>query len=169
MDCQRPIKRPRLASPITPESESDNDCTTTKPTSLLAVNTSLAASNTLSRALNVLQTEAEALAHISNLYATNSKAQHGLQATINALLQTQKYGGKLITCGVGKSSYIAMKLTGESSEMLFLDPYWHRSPAIIIAVWRSGCLFRQVVGHVCFNRRVLPVCFDRPTFVCFDR
>ena len=62
-----------------------------------------------------------------------------------------------------------MKFTGESSEILFLDNYWHRSPAIIIAVWRLDCLFRQVVVHVCFNRRVLPVCFDRPTFVCFDR
>lgn len=122
MESPRPAKRQRLSgtiSPITPISPPEGD----------DIKTTQSASNALTKALHVLQTEAEALAHISNLYATSPQAQTSLNSTVTAILKAHHSGGKLITCGVGKSSYIAQKLTATCKSLSIPASFMHACEA----------------------------------------
>ncbi|KAF2171255.1 hypothetical protein M409DRAFT_18371 [Zasmidium cellare ATCC 36951] len=121
MDSPRPTKRQRLSgtiSPITPISPPEvEDATSTTTT------------NSLTLALHVLQTEAAALANLTTLYKTSPQAQHSLQEAITTILRAKKSGGKLILCGVGKSSYIAQKLTATCKSLGIPSSFMHACEA----------------------------------------
>ncbi|EMC99589.1 hypothetical protein BAUCODRAFT_47494, partial [Baudoinia panamericana UAMH 10762] len=83
-----------------------------------------------SRALHVLATEAAALTALATLYQTDSAAQSGLQRAVHAVTRAHHVGGKLITCGVGKSAYIAQKLTATCKSLGISSSFLHACEAI---------------------------------------
>nr|POF17877.1 uncharacterized protein CFP56_13289 [Quercus suber] len=83
----------------------------------------------LSRATHVLSVESQALAHIHTLYQTSPSARSSLSAAVSTILHAQKRGGKLITCGVGKSAYIAQKLTATCKSLGVRASFMHACEA----------------------------------------
>lgn len=106
MESPRPAKRRRVSEVITPISLSPGGSDSDQPNASSATTTSM-----LNRAIQVLRVEAEALAQVSELYSHDSRARDGLSAAVGAILEAQRREAKLVVCGVGKSSFIAMKLT----------------------------------------------------------
>lgn len=138
----RPTKRRRRSSPaedgnaITPpasdgdyfaEDRIHNDSPKRGPPPISP--TSSQEDTLLSRATHVLLTESRALAHVTALYQTSPSARAGLTAAVRAVLHTQRRGGKLITCGVGKSAYIAQKLTATCKSLGVRASFMHACEA----------------------------------------
>ncbi|KAK5113350.1 hypothetical protein LTR62_003449 [Meristemomyces frigidus] len=86
--------------------------------------------NFLNRATHILTTEAAALAAIATLYQTSSTAQKGLKATVDAVLEAQRTANKLVICGVGKSAYIAQKLTATCKSLSIRASFLHACEAV---------------------------------------
>ena len=114
MTSPRPTKRRRCSGYISPPLTDDDN---------------LDNLNVLNHGLNVLKTEAEALASISQLYATSETARDGLTSAVKAVVNAHTHGGKLIVCGVGKSAYIAMKLVATSKSLGIPASFMHATEA----------------------------------------
>lgn len=84
----------------------------------------------LTRAIHVLTTEAAALAHVSHVYATDLIARNGLVRAVDAAVQAEKHGGKVIVCGVGKSGYIAMKVAATMKSLGVRAAFMHAAEAL---------------------------------------
>nr|POE64929.1 uncharacterized protein CFP56_65887 [Quercus suber] len=83
----------------------------------------------LARATHVLAVESQALAEIHTLYRTSNSARSSLSAAVSTILHAQRRGGKLITCGVGKSAYIAQKLTATCKSLGVRASFMHACEA----------------------------------------
>jgi D-arabinose 5-phosphate isomerase GutQ len=74
----------------------------------------------------VLATEATALSILSQLYATSPLCRDSFVRAVEAIVKSQKRGGKNIVVGVGKSGKIGDKLVASMNSMglmsVFLNP-----------------------------------------------
>ncbi|KXL43422.1 hypothetical protein M433DRAFT_318769 [Acidomyces richmondensis BFW] len=84
----------------------------------------------LDRATHILAAEAIALANITTLYRTNLTARQNLGDAIEVVIRSQRTGGKLIACGVGKSSYIAQKLVATCKSLGICASFLHACEAL---------------------------------------
>ena len=119
MDSERSTKRRRTST--TPESPSpsiSDDDTMPETDGILA------------RAMLVLQTEATALANVATLYRVDATARDSLKEAVSGIVHAQSLGGKLITCGVGKSAYIAMKLVATCKSLGIAASFMHACEAV---------------------------------------
>ena len=86
----------------------------------------LRAEKILSTATHVLATEATALSCLSRLYATDPKCRHGFLQAVEATVESQRAGGKIVVIGVGKSGKIGDKLVATMNSLglmtIFLNP-----------------------------------------------
>ena len=86
----------------------------------------LRAEKILSTATHVLATEATALSCLSRLYATDPQCRHGFLRAVEATVESQKAGGKIVVIGVGKSGKIGQKLVSSMNSLglmtIFLNP-----------------------------------------------
>lgn len=132
MDSPRPSKRRRvsgskgtsgsasgLVTPISPSNEKSKTNTSSHSSS----------KNILTKALDVLRVEAEALSNIHKIYTTDSTARQGLSSAVSAILNAQKSFGKLVVCGVGKSAYIAQKLVATAKSLGIPASFMHACEA----------------------------------------
>lgn len=124
MASPRPVKRQRISgtiSPVTPLSPEDE-----------RINSGfqVGSSRLLDRAIEVLRVEADALANVANLYTNDARARNGLAAAVDAIVQAQKQDGKVVICGVGKSGYIAQKLTATCKSLGINASFLHASEAV---------------------------------------
>jgi D-arabinose 5-phosphate isomerase GutQ len=124
MESPRALKRRRLSTSaelITPPSQDIEDP--------LGVTNKLS-DVMLDHATNVLLTEATALSNIAQLYKTNVDARASLKQAVTAIIKSQNAGGKLVTCGVGKSAYIAQKLTATCKSLGITAGFMHACEAV---------------------------------------
>ncbi|KAK0256148.1 hypothetical protein LTR91_000327 [Friedmanniomyces endolithicus] len=123
MDSPRPLKRRRVSNPNL----------TTHPAAAPTANSPPPDPQNdplLTHATHVLATEAAALAHITNLYLTSPPARTSLRAAVHCILTSQRAGGRLIACGVGKSAYIAQKLTATCKSLGIAAGFLHACEAV---------------------------------------
>jgi len=131
-ESPRPTKRRRMShhaskSPNTPPA-SDLDgleTNSTLPCTETAANETL-----LDQATRILAAEAVALANITSLYRTNPTARQNLGDAIHKVIRSHHAGGKLIACGVGKSSYIAQKLVATCKSLGIGASFLHACEAL---------------------------------------
>lgn len=119
MTSERPLKRRRTstdsASLLTPPaSEYDSESGHTR---------------LLDQAVNVLATEAAALSHITHLYKTDLKARKSFANAVNAIIDAQQTGAKLIVSAVGKSGFIGMKLAATCKSLGIRSSFMHACEA----------------------------------------
>ncbi|TEA11829.1 putative phosphosugar isomerase [Colletotrichum sidae] len=80
----------------------------------------------LEGAIHVLRTEANALAALTQLYSSERVCRDGFHRAIDALTRHRDHRGKVVFIGVGKSGWIAKKLTATFSSLglpaVFLHP-----------------------------------------------
>ncbi|KAI9164162.1 Arabinose 5-phosphate isomerase KdsD [Paramyrothecium foliicola] len=80
----------------------------------------------LDGALHVLRTEAQALHILSGLYASDRTCRDGFFRSIEAITRARHHNGKVVFVGVGKSGWIAQKLTATFTSLglpaVFLHP-----------------------------------------------
>lgn len=84
----------------------------------------------IDNALNVLFEERRALSHVANLYQTCLTAQSSLISASDTILASQASKGKLLFCGVGKSAYIAQKLTATCKSLSVRASFLHAVEAV---------------------------------------
>ncbi|GAB7363446.1 hypothetical protein MBLNU230_g3720t1 [Neophaeotheca triangularis] len=132
---------PQATEPSSPKTKRQKTTTTTassperKPTPTSLENDSAHSSlpqptPLLTSALHVLRTEALALAAITNLYQTSTPAQTALQSAVETLETVHTTNNKLLLTGVGKSSYIAQKLTATFKSLGIRTAYLHAGEAL---------------------------------------
>ncbi|RYP77462.1 hypothetical protein DL769_003416 [Monosporascus sp. CRB-8-3] len=90
------------------------------------------ASQTLSTAIHVLNTEAMSLRNLVRLYETDQVAGTGFDAAVHAITRqgTQSERGKLILVGVGKSGHIAKKLVATFNSLAVRAAFLHPTEAL---------------------------------------
>lgn len=98
-------------------------------------------------ALHVLSTERDALTHLGELYETDAVAQDGFVNAVNAILKTISRCGKLVVCGVGKSSKIGEKCVATMNSFGIRSTFLHPTEAL------HGDL--GLIGPVSFDRQHL--------------
>ncbi|KAF6802126.1 sis domain-containing protein [Colletotrichum sojae] len=80
----------------------------------------------LEGAIHVLRTEANALQALAHLYSSERVCRDGFARSIEALVRHRDHRGKVVFVGVGKSGWIAKKLTATFSSLglpaVFLHP-----------------------------------------------
>ncbi|KEY66058.1 hypothetical protein S7711_09423 [Stachybotrys chartarum IBT 7711] len=80
----------------------------------------------LDGALHVLRTEAHALQVLSGLYASDRTCRDGFFRSVEAITRHKNHRGKVVFVGVGKSGWIAKKLTATFTSLgipaVFLHP-----------------------------------------------
>ncbi|KAM0282504.1 hypothetical protein ACHAQH_003018 [Verticillium albo-atrum] len=80
----------------------------------------------LDGALHVLRTEAHALQVLYTLYASSRICSDGFSRAVNAITRHRNHCGKVVFVGVGKSGWIAQKLTATFTSLgvpaVFLHP-----------------------------------------------
>ncbi|KAG6025289.1 hypothetical protein E4U41_001571 [Claviceps citrina] len=80
----------------------------------------------LRQAMHVLNTEALALAKLSELYATDPTAREGFDQAVQVIARRGLSDGKLVVVGVGKSGHVAKKLVATMQSLdvraVFLHP-----------------------------------------------
>ena len=81
-------------------------------------------------ALHVLSTERDALTHLGELYETDAVAQDGFVNAVNAILKTISRCGKLVVCGVGKSSKIGEKCVATMNSFGIRSTFLHPTEAL---------------------------------------
>lgn len=81
-------------------------------------------------ALHVLSTERDALTHLGELYQTDVVAQDGFVNAVNAILKTISRCGKLVVCGVGKSSKIGEKCVATMNSFGIRSTFLHPTEAL---------------------------------------
>ncbi len=85
---------------------------------------------TLSRAVDVLSTEATALSHITRHYQTDPTAREGLLRAVECVASVNESGGKVIVCGVGKSGLIGMKAVATMKSLGIATSFMHAAEAV---------------------------------------
>ncbi|WPG98511.1 Hypothetical protein R9X50_00130200 [Acrodontium crateriforme] len=134
MESPRPAKRRRTSSSAQAPPAQRTVAAPTAPATPPASDVDLSSlddtEKLLNRATHVLATEAAALDHVSRLYQTDSKARQSLVQAVDAITAAQAGGGKLITCGVGKSAYIAMKLVATCKSLGIGASFMHACEAV---------------------------------------
>ena len=93
MESPRPCKRMRMSATVTP------------PTTIHDPE----GTSILDKATNILSVQATALSNITRLYQTDPSARDGLLSAVECIVKSQKAGGKVIVCGVGKSGLVGAK------------------------------------------------------------
>lgn len=83
----------------------------------------------LRRATHVLRTEAAALAAVTALYTTSAPHRAALARATATVLRSQRRGGKLVVCGVGKSGYIGQKLVATCKSLGVAASFLHACEA----------------------------------------
>ncbi|KAK3624156.1 hypothetical protein LTR56_021189 [Elasticomyces elasticus] len=128
MESPRPSKRRRVSSHdlITPPALDLTDSTATGEVSGLDAQLD----RLLDHATHVLATEAAALASITRLYRTSDPARQSLRDAVHAIITAQELGGRVIACGVGKSAYIAQKLTATCKSLGISASFLHACEAM---------------------------------------
>lgn len=127
MESPRPSKRRRV---------SDSSTLTTPPTTDQSTPPNIQPEEETTpddlptRATHVLATEAAALSNITHFYRTSATARQGLKSAAAAITAAQAQGGKLITCGVGKSAYVAQKLTATCKSLGISSSFLHACEAL---------------------------------------
>ncbi|EGP88315.1 unnamed protein product [Zymoseptoria tritici ST99CH_1A5] len=132
MASQRPSKRQRISgtiSPVTPLSPDDEE-TLGSVSGSKSNGNSTPSSRLLDRAIEVLRVEADALANVAALYQNDAAARAGLAAAVEAIVEAQHQDGKLVVCGVGKSGYIAQKLTATCKSLGIRAAFLHACEAM---------------------------------------
>ncbi|KAK6217095.1 sis domain-containing protein [Colletotrichum tabaci] len=80
----------------------------------------------LEGAIHVLRTEANALMALTQLYSSERVCRDGFHRAVEALVRHRDHRGKVVFIGVGKSGWIAKKLTATFSSLglpaVFLHP-----------------------------------------------
>jgi hypothetical protein len=122
----RPFKRKRTSPTPGTGKPALSKVPITPPASLDDIDSSAL----LSRAIHVLTTEAAALAHVSQLYATEASARTALLRAVEAAVRAEANGGKIIVCGVGKSGYIAMKIAATMKSLGVRAAFMHAAEAL---------------------------------------
>ena len=89
-----------------------------------------AADDALDFATHVLATEAAALNNAVALYRTSASARKCLGHAVCTIAGSQQKHGKLITCGVGKSAYIAQKLAATCKSLGIRATFLHACEAM---------------------------------------
>ncbi|KAF2718390.1 SIS domain-containing protein, partial [Polychaeton citri CBS 116435] len=85
----------------------------------------------LQNATHVLLTEAAALNAAARLYSTSPIARSNLSTAVEAITSAQRRpNNKLVFCGVGKSAYIAQKLTATSKSLGIKASFLHACEAL---------------------------------------
>lgn len=85
----------------------------------------------LDGALHVLRTEAHALSTLSRLYASDHTCRDGFFRAVEAIVrQRQHHGGKVVFVGVGKSGWIAQKLTATFTSLGLPAVFMHPTEAL---------------------------------------
>ncbi|KAL1306183.1 hypothetical protein AAFC00_004285 [Neodothiora populina] len=113
MDSQRPCKRQRLSPTPSPPADLEVSHETT----------------TLATATRVLLVEAQALSHICRHYETDPYARTGLYTSVERIVASQKLGGKVIVCGVGKSGLVGRKTVATMKSMGIASSFMHAAEA----------------------------------------
>lgn len=83
----------------------------------------------LERATNILAVEAAALNFATDLYRTCASARQAFAAAVKSVVDTQRRDGKVLFCGVGKSAYIAQKLTATCKSLSIRASFLHACEA----------------------------------------
>lgn len=116
----------------------------------------------LHTAIHVLQTEAEALMSLKQLYAQHPVAKKGFTQAVAGIAASQKAGGKLVVVGVGKSGKIGKKMESTMNSLgllsMFLNPVeaLHGDLGILRPV--SAALPHYLIpGFICFILSSCPV------------
>lgn len=83
----------------------------------------------LDQAVHVLTTEAAALSHVTHLYKTDVKVRKSFANAVNAMIDAQQTGAKLLVCAVGKSGFIGMKLAATCKSLGVRSSFMHACEA----------------------------------------
>ncbi|KAF1809785.1 hypothetical protein P152DRAFT_468220 [Eremomyces bilateralis CBS 781.70] len=86
-------------------------------------------SSTSTQASYILNNTANALLSLTSLYDTSTSAQGSLRRAVQLLAQTQLTGHKIITCGVGKSGFVAQKLSAMLKSLGIASSYMSAAEA----------------------------------------
>lgn len=70
------------------------------------------------------------MAHLEQLYQTDSLAQENLVRAVNQIVRSVQDGGKLVLCGVGKSGKIARKIEATMNSLGIFSIFLHPSEAL---------------------------------------
>ena len=81
-------------------------------------------------ALHVISTERDALAHLGDLYGSDSNAQEGFTNAVNAIFRSITDHGKVVVCGVGKSGKIAEKVVATMNSFGIRSTFLHPTEAL---------------------------------------
>ena len=84
----------------------------------------------LSRAVNVLSTAAVALSRVTSFYQSDHTAQDSLLQGVEVITKVNKAGGKLITCGVGKSGLVGWKMVATMKSVGIASSFMHAAEAL---------------------------------------
>ena len=87
-------------------------------------------SDTIGAALHVIETEQNALAHLTHTYKTNALARQGMTEAVSVISKTTKRGGRLIVIGVGKSGKIAEKCVATMNSLGIRSAFLHPTEAL---------------------------------------
>lgn len=117
---------PMLSFPITPPADSESDDDRDGE----SVETDSQAHKILETATHVLATEANALLHLSRLYATDALARDGFLRAVEAIAESQEKDGKTIVIGVGKSGKIGDKLVASMNSLGLLTTFLNPTDAL---------------------------------------
>ncbi|TGZ81474.1 SIS domain-containing protein, partial [Ascodesmis nigricans] len=115
-----------LSFPITPPADSESDDDRDGE----SVETDSQAHKILETATHVLATEANALLHLSRLYATDALARDGFLRAVEAIAESQEKDGKTIVIGVGKSGKIGDKLVASMNSLGLLTTFLNPTDAL---------------------------------------
>jgi len=133
------------------------------------------AERTLSTATHVLSTEATALSCLSRLYATDPLCRSEFLKAVEAIVDSQEKGGKIIVIGVGKSGKIGDKLVATMVSLglmtIFLNPVeaLHGDLGIVRKVSVSNfSIYRHSIHEYLFTFPCALFCFCFPFYFIFD-
>ncbi|KAG6016023.1 hypothetical protein E4U54_002509 [Claviceps lovelessii] len=90
----------------------------------------VATESRLRQGMHVLNTEALALANLSNLYETDPVAQAGFDQAVQIIARRGLSNGKLVIIGVGKSGHIGKKLVATMQSLDIRAVFLHPTEAL---------------------------------------
>ena len=87
-------------------------------------------SDVVGTALNVIETEQNALADLSLLYRTNDLARRNMAEAVQVIRRMSQQGGRLIVTGVGKSGKIGEKCVATMNSLGIRSAFLHPTEAL---------------------------------------
>lgn len=129
LHSDRPAKRRRTSNTVDDLATPPNDLSPLSPSGTTADPKETSTLSLLKRATYILSTEAAALANIASLYETSDDVRQSFADAVTAIVDAYHAGGKLITCGVGKSAYICMKFTATCKSLGVPASFMHACEA----------------------------------------